>query len=43
MPTLEDTDDGEGNVSLLRELGVLEKTSLLRRDFKIKDQIGEVG
>ena len=43
MPALEDTDDGEGNVSLLRELGVLKKTSLLRKDFKIKDQIGEVG
>ena len=36
MPALEDTDDGEGNVSVLQELGVLKKTSLLRKDFKIK-------
>ena len=43
MAALEDTDDSEGNVSLLRELGVLKKTSLLQKDFKIKVQIGEVG
>ena len=43
MSTLEDTDDGEGNASLLRELGVLKKTSLLRKDFKTKGQILEVG
>ena len=43
MPALEDTDDEEGNVSLLRELGVLKKTSLLRKDFKIKGQIREGG
>ena len=43
VPMLEDTNDGEGNVSLLRELGMLKKTSLLRKDFKIKGQIGEVG
>ena len=43
MPALQDTDDEEGNVSLLRELGVLKKTSLLRKDFKIKGQIGEIG
>ena len=42
MPALEDTDDGESNVSLLRELGILKKTSLLRKEFKIKSQIGEV-
>ena len=43
MPAVEDTDDGEGNASVLRELGVLKKTSLLRKDFKIKGQIHEVG
>ena len=43
MPALEDTDDREGNISLLRELGVLKKTSLLRKDFKIKSQLVEVG
>ena len=43
MPALEDTDNGEGNVSVLRELGVLKKTSLLRKDFKIKGQIREGG
>ena len=43
MPALENTDDSEGNVSLLRELGVLKKTRLLQKDFKIKVQIGEVG
>ena len=32
-----------GKFSLLRELGVLKKTSLLQKDFKIKGQIGEVG
>ena len=42
MPALEDTDDGEGNVSLLRDLSVLKKTNLLQKDFKIKVQIGEV-
>ena len=40
MPALEDTDDEEGN---LRDLGVLKKTSLLQKDFKIKSQISEVG
>ena len=40
MPALEDTDDGEGN---LRDLGVLKKTSLLQKDFKIESQIGEAG
>ena len=43
MPALEDTDDGKGNVSPLRELGVLKKTSQLRKDFKIKGRIGEIG
>ena len=43
MPALEDTDDGKGNVSLLRELGVLKKTSQLRKDFKIKGRIGDIG
>ena len=43
MPALENTDDSEGNVSLLRELGVLKKTRLLQKDFQIKVQIGEVG
>ena len=32
-----------GKFSLLRELGVLKKTSLLRKDFKIKGQLVEIG
>ena len=35
--------DGEGNVEVLHELGILKKTSLLRREFRVKGQIGEVG
>ena len=34
------SDDGK---SIFRELGILKKTSLLRREFRIKGQIGEAG
>ena len=43
MPALEDTDDGEGNISLLQELSIPKKTGLLRKYFKIKGQLVEVG
>ena len=43
MPALKDTDDGEGNASLLPELGVLKKTSLLRKDFKIRIKLVRLG
>jgi len=38
------TNENAGNINpLLRELGLLKKTSLLRRDLKIRGQIGEAG
>ena len=34
---------GGGNLNLLRELGILGKTGLLRKDLKIRGQVGEAG
>ena len=34
---------GGGNLNLLRELGLLGKTGLLRKEFKIRGQVGEAG
>ena len=35
--------EGEGKMNILRELGVLKKTSLLRKEFRVKESIGEEG
>ena len=35
--------EGEGKMNILRELGVLKKTSLLRKEFRVKGSIGEAG
>ena len=32
-----------GNLNLLRELGLLGKTGLLRKELKIRGQVGEAG
>ena len=32
-----------GNLDLLRELGLLGKTGLLRKELKIRGQVGEAG
>ena len=33
----------EGKMNILQELGVLKKTSLLKKEFWVKGSIGEVG
>ena len=35
--------EGEGKTDLLRELGILKKTSLLRKEFRVKGSIGDAG
>ena len=35
--------ESEGNISVIRELGLLNKTGMLRKELKIKGQIGEAG
>ena len=35
--------EGEGKMNILRELDVLKKTSLLRKEFRLKGSIGEAG
>ena len=39
----DDDQEGEGKINILRELGVLKKTSLLRKAFRVKGSIGEAG
>ena len=36
-----DDQEGEGKMNTLRELGVLKKTSLLRKEFRVKGSIAE--
>ena len=35
--------EGEGEMNILRESGILKKTSLLRKEFRVKGSIGEAG
>ena len=37
----DDNQEGEGKINILRELGVLKKTSLPRKEFRVKGSIGE--
>ena len=39
----DDDQEGEGKMNILRALGILKKTSLLRKEFRVKGSIGEVG
>ena len=39
----DDDQEGEGKMNILRELDVLKKTSLLRKEFRVKGSIGEAG
>ena len=40
--TVADNDqEGEGKMNILRELGVLKKMSLLRKEFRVKGSTGE--
>ena len=39
----DDDQGGKGKLNILRELGVLKKTSLLRKEFRVKGSIGEAG
>ena len=39
----DDDQKGEGKVNILREFRVLKKTSLLRKEFRVKGSIGEEG
>ena len=38
---VDDDQEGEGKMNILRELGVLKKASLLRKEFRVKGSIGE--
>ena len=39
----DDDQEGEGKMNILQELGVLKKTSLLRKEFWVKGSIREAG
>ena len=39
----DDDQEGEGKMNILRELDVLKKTSLLRKEFRVKGSTGEAG
>ena len=35
--------EGEGKMNVIQELGVFKKTTLLRKEFRVKEIIGEAG
>ena len=39
----DDDQECEGKMNILQELGVLKKTSLLSKEFRVKDSIREAG
>ena len=39
----DDDQEGEGKMNIRQELGVLKKTSLLRKEFRVKGSIREAG
>ena len=39
----DDDQEGDGKMNITLELGVLKKTSFLRREFRVKASIGEAG
>ena len=43
MPALDDTDDEEGNVSLLRELGVLKRQACFGKILKLRVKLVRLG
>ena len=40
---VDNDQEGESKMNILRELGVLKKMSLLRKEFRVKGSIGEAG